>query len=80
MLSFINIINRFVPKQTIKPLGRWQLEYCSKKIDIKIDLANEDHCGSCKMSNWEANKRLVQNTSMIMNSGQSGFPRVTLKE
>jgi hypothetical protein len=30
-----------------KPLGRWQLEYCSKKMNRKIDMSNEDHCGPC---------------------------------
>jgi hypothetical protein len=30
-----------------KILGRWNLEYSRKKIDRKIDLANEDHCGPC---------------------------------
>jgi hypothetical protein len=32
---------------TIKPLGRWSIETCSKKINNKIDLSNEDHCGPC---------------------------------
>jgi hypothetical protein len=29
------------------PLGRWNIDYCSKKTNTKIDLANEDHCGPC---------------------------------
>jgi len=29
------------------PLGRWNIEICNKKLDNKIDLANEDHCGTC---------------------------------
>lgn len=29
------------------PLGRWQLTQCSKQINHKIDLSNEDHCGPC---------------------------------
>ena len=29
------------------PLGRWNIETCSKKINNKIDLSNEDHCGPC---------------------------------
>lgn len=28
-------------------LGRWNIEYCSKKLNDKIDLSNEDHCGPC---------------------------------
>ena len=39
----------FLPKpiQIRKPLGRWIVEDCNKKIDLKIDLSNEDHCGPC---------------------------------
>ena len=29
------------------PLGRWSIETCNKKLNNKIDLANEDHCGPC---------------------------------
>ena len=29
------------------PLGRWNIESCNKKLNNKIDLANEDHCGTC---------------------------------
>jgi len=29
------------------PLGRWKIETCNKKLNNKIDLANEDHCGTC---------------------------------
>lgn len=28
-------------------LGRWNLEYCDQKLNRKIELANEDHCGPC---------------------------------
>jgi len=30
-----------------KVLGRWTIENCNKKINNKIDLSNEDHCGPC---------------------------------
>ena len=30
-----------------KVLGRWNIEYCDKKMNSKIDLSNEDHCGPC---------------------------------
>ena len=30
-------------------LGRWKIEYCSKKLNDKIDLSNEDHCGQGRM-------------------------------
>ena len=28
-------------------IGRWRLEDCNKKINKKVDFANEDHCGPC---------------------------------
>ncbi len=28
-------------------LGRWKIDYCEKTINKKIDLSNEDHCGTC---------------------------------
>ncbi len=30
-----------------KVLGRWNIEYCDKIMNKKIDLSNEDHCGPC---------------------------------
>ena len=32
------------------------MEYCDKKMDKKIDLSNEDHCGSCGQYLLEQNK------------------------
>jgi len=29
------------------PLGRWNIKICNEKLNNKIDLANEDHCGTC---------------------------------
>ncbi len=31
-------------------LGRWGIQYDPKIIQIKIDQANEDHCGCCVSS------------------------------
>jgi hypothetical protein len=28
-------------------LGRWNIEYCQRKLNTKIDQANTDHCGTC---------------------------------
>jgi hypothetical protein len=42
----MNFIKKFVKKEK-KILGRWNMEYCDKKINNKIDLSNEDHCGPC---------------------------------
>ena len=41
------MINKFFRKEIPKPLGRWKIENCNKQINNKIDLSNEDHCGTC---------------------------------
>ena len=41
------IIRKILPKELPKPVGRWNIEYCNSKINHKIDLSNEDHCGPC---------------------------------
>lgn len=45
-MKYRNIINIFT-KEMPKPLGRWNIDYCSIIINKKIDLSNEDHCGVC---------------------------------
>lgn len=47
MNSVINFITRYIRSETPTLLGRWKIDYCSKKINDKIDLANVDHCGIC---------------------------------
>jgi hypothetical protein len=42
-----NIIKQRWLNYDVKPLGRWQVDYCDKKISRKLDLSNEDHCGPC---------------------------------
>jgi hypothetical protein len=41
------IIRKILPKELPKPVGRWNIEYCNTKVNQKIDLSNEDHCGPC---------------------------------
>ncbi len=36
-----------MPKEVAKPVGRWGVEKCNIKMNQKIDLSNEDHCGPC---------------------------------
>jgi len=43
----MNIVKNFFPKQVQRPVGRWNIDYCSVKTNTKIDLSNEDHCGTC---------------------------------
>ena len=46
-MKFIKNIMQKIIKEDKKILGRWNIEYCDKKMDHKIDLSNEDHCGPC---------------------------------
>lgn len=41
------ILSNLVKKDEKKILGRWNLESCDKKMNHKIDMSNEDHCGPC---------------------------------
>jgi hypothetical protein len=47
MKYLIAILNKLLPKEIHRPLGRWKIEKCNIKINKKIDLSNEDHCGPC---------------------------------
>jgi len=40
-------IFKTIEKQPIS-LGRWNIETCPIKIDLKIKYSNEDHCGTCQ--------------------------------
>ena len=42
-----NIFSKEFPKELPKPMGRWRTEYNNKRMNNKIDLSNEDHCGPC---------------------------------
>jgi hypothetical protein len=47
MKKFLSLLNKFIPKELPKPMGRWSNYYCDVKTTQKIDLSNEDHCGPC---------------------------------
>jgi len=42
-------INRWIRNELDdkKVLGRWNIDYCDKRLNKKVDLSNEDHCGPC---------------------------------
>ena len=40
-------LNKLIPKELPTPVGRWSIEKCDIKMNNKIDLSNEDHCGPC---------------------------------
>lgn len=48
MKYLTTILKRLLVKKELpKPLGRWNIEVCNTKLNNKIDLSNEDHCGPC---------------------------------
>jgi hypothetical protein len=61
------IIRKILPKELPKPVGRWNIEYCNTKVNHKIDLSNEDHCGPCgqyaltKLELENENKKINKN-------------------
>jgi hypothetical protein len=56
-IQIISKIRQYYPprdavlKAPLYQLGRWNIDYCKAKTNIKIDLANIDHCGPCGLSN-----------------------------
>ena len=69
-MKFITeIIKRiFVMKEQPKILGRWNIDYCNKKINQKIDLSNEDHCGPCGqyiITKISSNENIIQKDPKI---------------
>jgi len=56
---------REIAKQILRehkppPLGRWHMEECPTKMQQKIDLANEDHCGPCGQYAMEQLEKKVE--------------------
>lgn len=51
-------IKSFIKNTEIKPLGRWNINYCSKITNKKIDLSNIDHCGTCDLLITKNNNKI----------------------
>jgi hypothetical protein len=47
MQFIIKLLQKISLKEIPKPVGRWNQDYCQTKLNTKIELSNEDHCGSC---------------------------------
>lgn len=58
-----NIIKSIYQKETPISLGRWNIEHCNIKLNRKIDLANEDHCGPC--SKYILSKKIIYNPKKL---------------
>ena len=66
MKYIINIVKRFIHDEK-KVLGRWNIENCNSKMNYKIDMSNEDHCGPCgqyNLHNKDGSNTKVDNTKI----------------
>jgi len=61
MKFIINSIKQYFKQPPKQVLGRWNVDYCDKKINNKIDLSNEDHCGPC--GNYILERKMFNNKS-----------------
>jgi len=70
------ILRKIFRRSEIKYLGRWQTLQCEKKVNSRVDWANEDHCGPCgiepiKQNNKENNKeKIIKKTDKEFNRNQ----------
>lgn len=69
MRYIINWLSKLIPKELPKPIGRWKIDYCNKKMNKKIDLSNEDHCGPC--GQYAKSKLDLQNKIILYDSGKN---------
>ena len=69
MKYMTKFLTNFFLQDSVKPLGRWNIEYCSTKLNRKIDLSNEDHCGPCGQYDvTEITKKEMQNKIILLPS------------
>jgi hypothetical protein len=64
MMRILSVLKSKLFKEHLNaPLCRWKVEKCNIKINNKIDLSNEDHCGPCGQyiinKNIETNKIIL---------------------
>lgn len=45
------IIQKILPKEVPKPVGRWRIEVCDKQLHYKIYLSNMDNSFDVKKKN-----------------------------
>jgi hypothetical protein len=82
-MRYITTIFRriFLVEPEKKVLGRWNIEYCDKMLNNKIDLSNEDHCGPCGQYslNKTGNSMIVYKASVklgVKNNTKTSIPPV----
>tara|TARA_Y100000816_G_C25872107_1_gene455177 strand:- start:366 stop:566 length:201 start_codon:yes stop_codon:yes gene_type:complete len=64
MRSFYIRIIKFFNTNNNNLLGRWNLEKCDKKKEIKIFWANSDHCGDVICGNPIKSKLFLKTESL----------------
>jgi len=46
-MKILRFLKKFATSEQKVPLGRWGINTCQNKVNTKVDLSNEDHCGPC---------------------------------
>jgi hypothetical protein len=75
MKYITTILRRIFVTEEKKVLGRWSIEHCDKKLNSKIELSNEDHCGPC--GQYALNKTTMYNSNN--NAIAKMEPKLSLK-
>ena len=63
MTLFAKFIARVLPRNIPTPVGRWRVEHCEIRLDKRIDMSNEDHCGPCgqyAIEKLRDNKKIIK--------------------
>jgi hypothetical protein len=68
MKFIITILRKIISKDLPTPIGRWRIEKCNKKMNNKIDLSNEDHCGPCGQYALEKIKKVEKSAIHTVNN------------
>lgn len=58
-------IRKILHKNEKRVLGRWNLDDCTKRINQKVDLSNEDHCGPCGQYILQQQHQITKNLTTV---------------
>ena len=70
-MKIIRFFKIFAISEQKVPLGRWGINTCQNKVNTKVDLSNEDHCGPCSYTpkkdntNNESKDEIKEETNKI---------------
>ena len=70
-MKFIKSILQEILRKEKKVLGRWNIEYCDTKMNNKVDLSNEDHCGPCGQYILDKTTKNINNINNIKLLGKT---------